>query len=128
MIFSVRANWIRHFTYFNSHPMMCFIAEILITRYPIIFNFRNRTGWVLEKNSGWVGFLDPTRDWYQQIISVYSIRKYPINSKPISSLSFVRTKLFFNAIGLTFYFRVSQKSLFIGNQEYFDHTFVHISI
>ena len=43
-------------------------------------------------------------------------------------LAFVEKKSLFTAIGLTFYFRVSQKSLFIGNQEYFDHTFVHISI
>ena len=106
MIFSVRVNCVCHFIRFNSHPMMCFIAEILITRYPIIFNFRNRTDKVLEKKgSGWVRFLDPTRDWYQQIISVHNMRKYPFNSKPISSWSFCLNKMFFfqyNGLNLLF--------------------------
>ena len=53
--------------------MMCFVAEIRITRYPGIFNFKDGKGWVLEKSLGWVGLRDPINEWYLQFISVYNI-------------------------------------------------------
>ena len=105
--FQCQGYWICHFILFTSHLMMCFVAEIRITRYPGIFNFKDGKGWVLEKSLGWVGLRDPINEWYLQFISVYNISglksnqldqkvyniwKYPFNSKPISSFSFCRKK------------------------------------
>ena len=40
----------------------CCENEILITRYPVIFNFGDRTGQLFEKKSlGGVGYRDPVR-------------------------------------------------------------------
>ena len=47
----MRINWICHFVGCISHPMLCRCCqhEILITRYPVIFKFRDGTGRVIEK-------------------------------------------------------------------------------
>ena len=128
MIFSVRVNWICHFIRFISHPMMCFIAEIVITRYPVIFGFRDGTGWVLEKVRNGLGSGIPSGTGISRLFQCITWENIPSIQNQFRVGAFVWTKcFFFNTMGLTFYFRVSQKSLFIGNQEYFDLTFVHIS-